>query len=145
MVWNPETPAGAAGRGSTETFAVFACQSNICKAGEVTSVQPASLPWPSELIGTTPSTFRSRSTGVRVLVTCNGVATAPFEGSDEPLAPAGSHKGSSAKSPGFSEFDPGSGELKLVAAFGGAVLGSSKVIGEVKLLGYNEEELIQAR
>ncbi len=145
LVWNPETPAGAAGRGSTETFAVFACESNICKAGEVSSVQPASLPWPSELIGTTPATFRSRSTGVRVLVTCNGVATAPFEGSDEPLAPAGSHKGSSAKSPGFSEFDPGSGELKLVAAFGGAVLGSSKIIGELKVLGYNEQELIQTK
>ncbi len=138
---------GGAGKGNTETFAAFACQSNICKAGEATGVVPASLPWPSELTGTSTATFRSK-TGtaahpIRVSVTCNATATAPFEGEDQPLAPSGVRKGNSSKAPGQIEFDSGSGELKLVSGFGGATLGTSRTIGSLKTLGYENEEPIQ--
>ncbi len=138
---------GGAGRGSTQTFATFACQGSICKAGEATSVVPASLPWSSELTGTSAATFRIKSgtalNPVRVVVMCNGTATAPFEGEDQPFGPSGPRKGSGVKAPSETEFDPGSGELKLVSAFGGTVIGSSKVIGSLKTLGYENEELIQ--
>ncbi len=138
---------GGAGKGNTETFAAFACQSNICKAGEATGVVPASLPWPSELTGTSTATFRSK-TGtaahpIRVSVTCNATATAPFEGEDQPLAPSGLRKGNSSKAPGQIEFDSGSGELKLVSGFGGATLGTSRTIGSLKTLGFENEEPIQ--
>ncbi len=140
---------GGAGKGNTETFAAFACQSNICKAGEATGVVPASLPWPSELTGTSTATFRSK-TGtaahpIRVSVTCNGTATAPFEGEDQPLGPSGLRKGGSAKAPSETEFDVGSGELNLVNGFGGATLGSSKTIGSLKNLGYESQEVIQVQ
>ncbi len=140
---------GGAGKGSTGTFAAFACQGNICKAGEATSVVPASLPWPSELTGTSTATFRIKSgtpvNPVRMSVTCNGTATAPFEGEDQPLGPSGLRKGSSAKAPSEIEFDSGSGELKLVSTFGGTVVGSSAVIGSLKTIGYENQELIQVK
>ncbi len=143
LAYNPT--GGGAGRGNTETFAVFNCSSNICLAGEQTGVTAVSLPWPSVLTGETAGTFRSKSGTtehpVRVLVTCNGAAHAPFEGENAPLGPSGSKKGSSAKAPGITEFDAGSGELSLVNGFGGAKLGTSKTIGELKNLGYNEQEL----
>ncbi len=147
-------PIGAgAGKGNTETFAVFNCGGNVCKPGEATNVAPVSLPWPTEITGTTVATMRSQAgltaafptSPVRVLVTCNGVATAPFEGKNQPLGPDGGtlRKGTSAKAPSETEFDTGSGELNLVNGFGGPTLGSSKTIGQLKNLGYTSQELIQ--
>jgi hypothetical protein len=151
IAYNPEPAATTAGRGNTENFAVYNCSGNVCKAGEVTNVAPESLPWPSELTGTTLATFRSKSgvttafptSPVRVLVECNGTPTAPFEGTNEPLLMTGALKGSSAKAPSETSFDAGSGELNLVSGFGGTVLGSSKTIGNLKNLGYENQELIQ--
>ncbi len=138
---------GGAGKGVTESFSAYGCQSNICKAGETTGVVPAALPWPSELTGTSGATFRVSSgtalNPIRVAVTCNGTATAPFEGEDRPLGLSGVNKGSSAKAPSEIVFDSGSGELNLVSGFGGATLGTSKTIGSLKMLGYETEELIQ--
>jgi hypothetical protein len=85
-----------------------------------------------------------------VLITCQKapaepVAKAPFEGSNEPLAPSGTRKGTSAAHPGFVEFDAGSGELSLVNGFGGEKLGTSKTAGTVKTLGYAAQELGQVK
>ena len=119
------------------------------------------LPWPTELNekGTTAVPFRKRIglTGIeptkpiRVLSEClkkgseKFVPKAPYEGTEEPLAPAGGHKGASATHPGFVEWDSGSGELNLVNGFGGEKLGTGKTIGEMKVLGYEEQELIQVK
>jgi len=159
-IWNPV--GGGPGLGETEVFATWDCQNEgACESGETSAATAETLPWPGELNekGTTAVPFRAKAglngieptKPVRVLIECEKkgsekfVAKAPFEGVNEPLAPAGSHKGTSAAHPGFAEFDSGSGELNLVNGFGGEKLGTSKTIGEVKTLGYEEQELVQVK
>jgi hypothetical protein len=145
-IWNPA--GGGAGRGDTEALALFGCESvGICKAGEQVTITPAALPWASELqaTGTTGVPFRLASTGVHLLVSCNGVASAHIEGATEPLAPASEHKGTSAVHPGYLEFDAGSGEQQMVEAFAGPEVGTYKTAGSVKTIGYEGQNLIQAK
>ncbi len=61
----------------------------------------------------------------------------------EPLAPFGIKKGTSAKSPGFFEFDAGSGNLEKFEGPGESL--TVKLEGEVKILGYEEQELINRK
>jgi len=141
--WNPV--GGGPGEGLVQNWAVFDCESNLCAVGTAISVVPENLPWKSVLkeLGGLAKTngFRSSTTGVKVDVTCNGLSTAHFEGSNNPGAPAGTDKGTSAAHPGFIEFDqPGSGTLKEVE-----LKGTSTTEGLVHELGYNEQELAQVK
>jgi hypothetical protein len=141
-VWNPI--GGGAGKGKTQAWAVFDCETNICIAGNVVNVVPENLPWISELTeGGLAKTllFRSRNEKIKEDVTCNGESARHFQGSIQPGAPAGEDKGTSAAHPGFLEYDqPGSGGLEEVELTG--TMGSNGVVHE---LGYNEQELIQVK
>ncbi len=157
-VWNPV--GGGRGKGNLELFTVVptSCTGNACPPGVQVNVAPASLPWPLELTGTdvltgaggTATTFRSNigtlANPIRLITTCSGLpGAALFEGEDNPLAPSGPNKGSSATSPGHLEWDQFSGELKLVDKFGGSQLGTSKTIGELEIIGFNSNELINVK
>lgn len=140
---------GAAGKGETETFAVFDCTSNLCAPTSETSVIAENIGdkvgegWKNTLTeGGIPKAngFRQETTGVKVAITCAGVAAAHFKGSNKPSANAGLDKGTSAGHPGFLEFDAGSGELSLEEA-----PGTSKTKGTLNVLGYESQELAQVK
>ncbi len=134
---------GGAGVGSTELLVAYHCESTTCPFTSVVTVE--SLPWPS-VLETEGALIRAKSTGIKVKVDCQkeGISegSTTFVGSNAPLAPAGAHKGSGAKSPGFLEYDAGSGTLEQEGS-GGSVL--AKTEGELKILGFEEQELIQVK
>jgi len=149
--YNPES--GLAGKGATEVFETWHCeQKGICAGGEALVVKGFKFPWLSEITGSEEWTganketaWRSTTKGIQVKVTCNGTVKQVFEGQNEPLAPSGLLKGTSAKAPGTTSFDTGSGELNLVEGEGGPTIGSSKTNGKVVAMGYAHEELIQVK
>jgi hypothetical protein len=154
--WIENPVGGGAGIDATEAFAAWACVANYtCPAGTRPGVEPQRLPWPSVLeeIG---GKIRDNVTGVKVKIGCqrelpgnaageNEVIGTNFvvgKQKDEPLAPAGATKGTSALHPGSFVFDTGSGHLEAEGSEG-AVLVSTE--GELKILGFEEQRLINAR
>jgi hypothetical protein len=133
---------GGAGEGATQALVVFDCESNLCKEAGTASVLPEKLPWLGTLAegGTQGVPFRARTPGVKMDVTCAGASAAHFKGEYAPLAPAGEDKGTTAGHPGFLSFGAGSGELEEEEA-----AGTSKTSGALKVLGYDEQELIQVK
>ena len=139
-----DNPAGAApGVGSTQLFVAYHCESTACPFTSVVTAE--SLPWSSQL-ESEGSLIRAKTTGVKIKSDCQkeggSEGSTTFVGSDAPLAPAGVRKGSSAKSPGFLEFDAGSGTLEKEGSSGAV---QARIEGEVKMLGYEEQELINAK
>jgi hypothetical protein len=146
-----ESPVGGgAGVGEAQAFATFDCESEkICPLGATTEVSAESLPWES-VLEVAAGVTRMRSTGVKEFVKC--VAGGKVEGGTKFLtneasvcckawAPTDRH-GTSALHPGLLEFDAGSGELE---AEGSKEAVKAKTEGDVKLLGYAEQELIDTK
>jgi hypothetical protein len=169
VIENPGGVAGGSGTGNTELFATYACVSEKnCLLGETTMVRaerlPSTLPnkgtgvgeesksgpgWPSVLTEELAGTIRAETNGVEVNIMCVKQPEGKLEKStkfDELGEAKGqrpkSVKGSSALHPGFLEFGAGSGELEVVGS-GNTV--SGKTEGEVKVLGYEEQELINTK
>jgi alpha-tubulin suppressor-like RCC1 family protein len=153
-----ENPVGGgAGIGFIYDFSAFLCTSpNItCPVGFYVAVEPRNLPWITEII-IVSGKVRNNVIGVRVRIGCRTLSPAPTgAGENEvigttfvigpgqkqtPLAPFGPLKGTSALNPGKYSYDAGSGELEEEGSGGAA---KAVVEGEVKTLGYNEQELIQ--
>jgi hypothetical protein len=135
-VRNPEPFGTTLGVGSTQVWASFHCESTTCPFTSV--VTAGSLPWASavEREGTS---MRIKTTALSVRIDCQKEGKS--EGSETfvgAVAPSAKH-GTSSLHPGSVEYDAGAGSLEKEASKGG-VLG--KLEGEVKVLGYNEQELI---
>jgi hypothetical protein len=150
---------GAAGGGVVEQFYTYKCESEKnCLLGETTMVlaegMPSTLPpapagagWPDVLTEEVPGVIRSETTGVKVDIECVKGGKVEKEtkfdiGTNEKGQRPKVVKGTSALHPGFVEFGPGSGELEVV---GSAETITGKTEGEVKTLGYEEQELINAK
>jgi hypothetical protein len=132
-----DNPMGAgAGVGSTQMLATFDCESTTCPFTSVVTAE--SLPWPSAL-EYEGSVIRVKTTGVKVKTDCQkegkSEGSETFVGADQPSF----RHGTSALHPGFLEYDAGAGSLENEGSKG-SVLG--KLEGELKVLGYDEQELI---
>jgi hypothetical protein len=132
---------GGVGVGSTQVFASYDCESTTCPAEN--SATAENLPWPSSL--TKEGTgARSRTTGVAIRLACTSeggkkeLGTATFVGSDQPSF----RKGTSPLHPSYLEFDVASGELEEEGSLG-TIMGKTE--GELKTLGFGEQELINVR
>jgi hypothetical protein len=158
-VSNPGGVGGAAGTGNTELFATYKCESEKnCLLGETTTVKaerlPSTLPpgtqdtgWPSVLTEEVVGTIRSETTNIEVDIDCVKAGKVEKEtkfdiGPGEKGQRPKSVKGISALHPGFLEFGVGSGELEVVGS-GNTVSGRTE--GEVKILGYEEQEFINTK
>ena len=141
---------GGAGVGAVDVFTTFNCESEKnCVLGEETRVVAEKLPWVTKLTEEVVGTIRNETTGVQVDVECLAKSSEKiekeikFDIGTEPTKEKGqrpsSHNGTSALHPGFLEFGSGSGELEVV---GSKETITGKTEGEVKLLGYEEQELI---
>ena len=134
---NPE--GGGAGVGSIQLLVSYDCESTTCPYSSVVSAE--ALPWPS-ILESEGTAIRSRTTGVKLKTDCQkegkSEGSVTFAGRYGPSV----HKGASALHPGFLEFDAGSGTLEAQGSKG-AVLGQPE--GEVRTMGYEEQELIAAR
>jgi hypothetical protein len=132
-----QNPAGGtSGIGSTQVFATFDCESTTCPYTSVVTAE--SLPWGSLLEGET-GVLRSKTVGMKIKIDCQREGQS--EGSETfvgATAPSARH-GTSALHPGFVEYDAGAGTLEKEGSKGGAL---GKLEGEVKVLGYDEQELI---
>jgi hypothetical protein len=133
-----------------DIFATFNCESEKnCTLGEETRVVAEKLPWSSKLTEEVAGTIRDETTGVQVDIECINKSNEKiekeikFDIGSEPTKEKGqrpvSHNGTSALHPGFLEFGSGSGELEVV---GSKETITGKTEGEVKILGYEEQELI---
>jgi hypothetical protein len=141
---------GGAGVGETEAFATFDCESEkICPVSTVTELAAENLPWAS-VLEVAAGVIRTRSTGVKMFVKC--LSGGKLEGGTKFLTneasacckawtPAERH-GTSALHTGFLEFAPGSGELE---AEGSKEAVTAKTEGELKILGFSEQELINTK
>jgi hypothetical protein len=132
-----QNPAGGtSGIGSTQVFATFDCESTTCPYTSVVTAE--SLPWGSLLEGET-GVLRSKTVGMKIKIDCQKEGKS--EGSETfvgATAPSARH-GTSALHPGLVEYDAGAGTLEQEGSKGGAL---GKLEGEVKVLGYDEQELI---
>jgi hypothetical protein len=159
QIKNPAGVGGGPGEGNTELFATYKCESEKnCLLGETTMVKaerlPSTLPpaaqgpgWPSVLTEEVVGTIRAETTNIEVDIDCVKAGKVeketkfdigPGEKGQRPKAV----KGTSALHPGFLEFGVGSGELEVV---GSSNTVSGKTEGEVKVLGYEEQELINSK
>jgi len=146
-----DNPAGGgAAVGVVDVFTTFNCESEKnCVLGEETRVVAEKLPWTNKLTEEVAGTIRNETTGVQVDVECVAKSgekiekEVKFDIGTEPTKEKGqrpvAHNGTSALHPGFLEFGSGSGELEVV---GSKETISGKTEGEVKLLGFEEQELI---
>jgi len=139
---------GGAGQGTVELFATYKCESEKnCILGENTVVVPETLPWKDLLTEEVAGTIRQETTGVKVNIECVNASTGKVEKSTKFKTQEGEAKGqrpqskhgTSALHPGFLEFAAGAGELGAEGT-GGTI--SGKTEGEVKTVGYNEQELL---
>jgi hypothetical protein len=159
QIENPGGVAGGAGTGNTEMFATYKCESEKnCALGETTMVKaerlPSTLPpgvagtgWPSALTEEVVGTIRAETKNIEVDVICVNAGKVEKETkfdifSGEKGQRPKSVKGTSALHPGFLEFGVGSGELEVV---GSSNTVSGRTEGEVKTLGYEEQELINTK
>jgi hypothetical protein len=139
---------GAAGEGLTEVFTTFQCESELnCLAGESTHVDAENLPWTNKLTEEVVGTIRQETTKVKVKIFCekekvvsksNNFVIGATEKGQRPKTV----HGTSALHPGILEFGAGSGELEVEGS-GNTV--SGKTEGEVKTLGYLEQELLNVK
>jgi hypothetical protein len=146
------TAEGVNGTGNTELFATYKCeQKKQCpKETNTVNVIPKKLPWPGEL-AEEGGVIRGRTTGIEVLVVCleGEVETQKVPFVTNPAFPkceaqAPNEKtGTSAAHPGFLEFESeGTKELEIPGS-SCTLIGTT--VGEVKTLGYNEQELINVK
>jgi len=128
------------------TFNAWGCESNFaCPPGTRPGVEPQNLPWNGELtiVG---GKLRGETKNVEIVIGCTVPPEDHVTGTtfitnathkQEPLAPNGLKKGTSAAHPGFYQYDAASGELEAKGS-GGTVTGKTE--GEVKTLGYEAQE-----
>jgi hypothetical protein len=155
-----ENPVGGgAGVGSTEVFVAYQCESeNICPAGTVAKVTAEKIAngvgWPNVLSEPEAEKWRTESSKVKLDIGCfNSVELEKREGGEHFVEIGGygtetelqrpeTHKGTNAAHPGGVIFGAGSGELEIE---GGGGTFTSKTEGEVKTLGYLNQELINVK
>jgi Subtilase family len=168
----PGGSAGPAGLGETQSFNPYECESEACtpaatKSGAATYMSvraegteaplPATgnetnLRWRSHLL-TEGAQVRTETEGIKLDVICH--LNTAFNGAGEPIFGAvveekseGSDKPSlilkccKASSPPEAEFDPGSGTLHRPSPEEAT---KSKTEGRLKMLGYNEEEIVNTK
>jgi len=133
---------GGSGQGETNVYAGFDCeQSGVCPAGDTGELVPQSLPWPASL-GASGSVVTEKNEKVRLNRAClsggKEVSGTTFTGSFAPT----SRRGTSALHPGFFEFAAGSSTLEAEGSLGTV---QAKIEGEVKVLGFEEQELIATK
>ena len=164
-----ENPVGGtAGVGATEVFVAYQCeQENVCPAGTAgrataekivnNATPPAvSTGWPNVLSEPSVGLWRTESSRVKVDIGCWLLTEPETRGGGEHFVEIGgfgtetagllqkpeTHKGTNAAHPGGVVFGVGSGELQGEAA-GEALTGKTE--GEVKTLGYLNQELINVK
>ncbi len=134
-----DNPASGAGVGVTEAFVAYGCESATCPSGE--TLKPEHLPWAShlEVEGTTvPAIIRTKVEGVKLVAQCLSTVEA-YIGSLVPSVLAGT----SALHPGFDEFGEKASTLLVE---GSPAPGTSvSVEGQVKVLGYKAQELLNTK
>jgi hypothetical protein len=130
---------GGAGVGSTEVLASFRCESTTCPFTTVVTAEM--LPWPTALEAEA-SLIRAKTTGVKLKLDCQkegkSEGSETFVGATQPSF----HTGTSVAHPGFVEFDAGSGTLEKEGSKGAV---QARIEGEVRMLGYAEQELISTK
>jgi hypothetical protein len=135
-VRNPEPFATNLGVGSTQVWSTFQCESTTCPFNSV--VTAGSLPWASAVEREGTST-RIKTTALNVKIDCQkegkSEGSETFAGAPAPTA----KHGTSSLHPGFVEYDAGAGTLEKEGSKGTVL---DKLEGEVKVLGYDEQELI---
>jgi hypothetical protein len=161
-----ENPTGGgAGVGSTEVFVAYQCeQENVCPAGtvgrataeKVVNNGAGGVGWPNVLSEPSVGLWRTESSRVKVDIGCFLATEPETRAGGEHFVEIGgygsetagllqkpeTHKGTNAGHPGGVVFGVGSGELQ------GEVKGSEltgKTEGEVKTLGYLNQELINVK
>ncbi len=131
---------GAAGKSETTVFAAYDCeQVGICSEGATVSVAAQALPWPATL-EQSGGAVRASTEKVKLKVSCaggGGPTGVTFVGGFTPSIPAGT----SALHPTALEFGAGSGTLEGEGSLGAVQAG---VEGQLKLLGYEHQELLTA-
>ncbi|HEV2943973.1 MAG TPA: hypothetical protein VGX26_02520, partial [Solirubrobacteraceae bacterium] len=140
------------GSGLIQVFATFDCESEgICPLGSTPGLLAEELAWTNQL-EIVAGIVRQKTTGIKLFVTCStgkkvegGVKFVSSEATIccKGLTPA-SKRGTSALYPGFLEFGAGSGELDLE----GDEKHETTLVapeGELKLLGYDEQQLIRTK
>ena len=132
-----DNPAGGGpGVGSTQLYAAYDCESTTCPYDSVVTAQ--SLPW-SSVLASEGSVVRAITTGVNIKTDCqkNGVSqgSVTFVGADQPSF----LKGTMALHPGRLKFGAGSGTLEAEGSAGSIL---ARTEGEVKILGFDEQDLI---
>jgi hypothetical protein len=142
------------GASTINDFSTFLCTStNItCPAGAYLGVQAHNLPWNTQLVEV-GGKIRASVTTLKITVGCAiepednvqgtnfviGLGAGQFQ---RPLAPFGPLKGTGALNPGKYQYDAGSGELEAEGSRGTAKV---MIEGELRTLGYEEQELIQLK
>jgi hypothetical protein len=132
-----ENPTGGgAGKGALAAFFAYNCSTPPCEAaGGRLEVVPEKLGWSSVLVEQ-QGLFRDKLEGIALRVHCAANGTdIQFHGS---LAPQVINGTSIGASPSKLEFGPGSGSLQSTA-------GAGEVAGRLKLMGYEAQDLIQAK
>jgi hypothetical protein len=164
-----ENPVGGgAGVGATEVFVAYECeQENICPAGTVGRATAERIVnnglgagkeagWPNVLSEPEAEKWRTESSRVKVDIGCFLLTEPETRAAGEHFVELGgygtetagllqkpeTHKGTNAAHPGGVVFGSGSGELQGEAA-GEALTGKTE--GEVKTLGYLNQELINVK
>ncbi|HEV2923907.1 MAG TPA: hypothetical protein VGW98_07725 [Solirubrobacteraceae bacterium] len=142
-----ENPLGGAGLSATQASTVFDCEDgtpSFCAPGNTIVVASESLPWPWVLEKAGPE-FKAKITGVRLVVECfSGTTEVSHEGYSYSggaggyyLWPTYHRRTSCNLHPSYFEGKPGTGALN--SDNNNALL---EVRGELKVCGYDEEELI---
>jgi phosphodiesterase/alkaline phosphatase D-like protein len=139
-----DNPAsGLGGVGSTQVFAAFECEHNgVCPPATTVALTAEALPWPTALVEAEGGPIRAQTTGAKIKIDCQKEGTSEgsetFVGAVQPSF----HHGTSALHPAFLEFAAGSGVLEKEGSKGGV---QAKIEGEVRMLGYDEQELINVK
>jgi hypothetical protein len=142
---NPVSPAGGQAIGKVQAFYPYNCRDIGCKVvnGEVVVI-PEKLPWKGELIEPVAKEFRQKTgekgegpQSIYFKVECTGISLPQFFGENNPLIlNNGSTIGSK---PGELHIDKTAGELESKQ------VGNGFLEGNVKVMGYEEEEQIEAK
>ncbi|HEV2924253.1 MAG TPA: hypothetical protein VGW98_09490, partial [Solirubrobacteraceae bacterium] len=140
------------GSGSTQVFSPYDCEpegGEICPAGSSPKLAPENLPWSNKL-EIVAGIVRQQTTGIHLFIGCfvgekleGGTALDSNESSSccKGLTPA-SRYGPTALHPGFFEYGLGSGELEIL---GSNEANAFAAEGDLKVLGYDEQELINTK
>jgi hypothetical protein len=143
---NPNPVATTAGVSSTEAIVYLKCeQIGFCPPSTTIAVTavPTSLPWPS-VLEQSGAVIRSKTTGIKTRAACFNSSGVEVGGDNTigSITPS-VQNGMSALHPSFAEFDGGGSGL--LEACSDECPDPILPEGEVKFLGFDEQELISAK